>query len=72
MTCEHPRKWEMRQVSVDRYENVKFDDGTETISHSMDYTDVQQCLVDGWEPMNAQLSGYLFKRLKPCEECKKV
>lgn len=57
MTCEHPRKWEMKSCYSD---------------------DINKLLELGFEPYHVKPAGgdlgnaYFFKRLKPCEECKKV
>ena len=60
MTCEHPRKWEMASSVLTEEEKRK------------------RLLDEGWEPYAAipetEYSNicHYFRRLKPCEECKKV
>lgn len=58
MTCEHPRKWEIKYFYL--LENEEY---------------LQQYLDAGWEPFamwNVSGDKVGIRRLKPCEECKKV
>lgn len=57
MTCEHPRKWEMEHVA---YSDIRW----------------SPYLREGWEPISVaglrHEERVFLRRLKPCEECKKV
>ncbi len=59
MTCEHPRKWEMRGIST-------YSDGTYD-----PWKEISAALDAGWEPYAVQEEVHWFKRSK-CDLCERV